>query len=240
MIARLVVLTLFAASTVVAQTSKPGELPLDLAYSQRDATRRERPALSPDGRYLAYEIHTPPVKTPDSGAEVEGRYLPSGVPTSAVGFRLWVSDTRTGSAKPACAETANCWRGSWSPDSRKLAFFSDESGELGLWVYTPESGSGRRVGNVKIKPKLLPGDQASWSPDSKTVYVTLQPPATAAAAPATPSAMPAAAASKSEDKPTVTVWRTKQAAAAVGAEEDPTAAMNAFFMKENLSVLAAV
>lgn len=85
------IITLCATTLVAAETPKSAELPLDLAYSRRDATRRQRPVLSPDGRFLAYEIHTPPVKTPQSGDEVEGRFLPSGLPSDLIGMQLWIT-----------------------------------------------------------------------------------------------------------------------------------------------------
>lgn len=229
-----------AAALIGAEIPKSAELPLDLAYSRHEATRRQRPVLSPDGRYLAYEIHTPPVKKPESGGEVEGRFLPTGVPSDVVGMQLWITDVRTGNNRPVCRGSVTCWRGSWSPDSRQLAYFSDEGGKIGLWTYDVASAQSRRVGNVEIKAKLWPGDQAAWSPDGKTVYVPLRPPEEKP--PAESQATNAAAQSSEQlGKPTVKVWRTKEAAKSAGAEGgDATAPLNAFFMKENNSTLAAV
>src|SRR5258705_209560 len=77
-------------------------LPLDLAFSQRDTPRGLRPALSPDGHNVAFEVRTPLVKTPETAGEVERRFLPNGVPAHYFGMSEWVSDTRTGESRAVC------------------------------------------------------------------------------------------------------------------------------------------
>ncbi len=193
--------------------------------------------LSPDGRFLAYEVFTHRLKTPESGTEIEGRFLPNGLPADYSGLRLWVSDTRDGKSRPVCGEGVTCWRGSWSPEGRRLAFYSDEGGEIGLWLFSVESGSARRLGRAVVKAKLWPGDEAYWSPDGKTLFVP-----TAAAESGAPAAKPAAeTASSAAPRPTVTVHRTAEAARSAGAEvRPPVEALNAFFLSENNATLAAV
>ncbi|MFC1713237.1 tetratricopeptide repeat protein [Candidatus Poribacteria bacterium] len=58
-------------------------------------------------------------------------------------------------------------RGSWSPDGRKICFYSDEA----IWVIPVSPDTGKAVGTAK---KLLDGEYryqmpVSWSPDSETI-----------------------------------------------------------------------
>jgi len=221
----------------LAYAQAPRPLPLDLAYSRREIERHLRPTLSPDGRYLAYDVKTPPVKTPQVAEETEQRFLPSGLPSEYVGLNLWISDTRSGQSKAICDATVTCWRGSFSPDSQKLAYFSDEGGTLGAWIYDIASGTKKRAASTPIKVKLWPGDEAAWSPDGKTLYIQLPPPGPIDQNPknSTPATKPLAA------NASVTVYRTRAASAATGAEvPSDTSTMDAFFLKENNASFAAV
>jgi dipeptidyl aminopeptidase/acylaminoacyl peptidase len=210
-------------------------MPLDLAFSRRDLPRPMRPTLSPDGRYFAYEIRTPLVKTPDSAGEVEPRFLPNGVPAIFSGMVLWVSDTRNGESHPVCEEGARCWRGSWAPDSRQLAYYSDAGGELGVWIYDVASHQTHRLGNARIKAKIWSGDEAQWSSDGKTLYVLIAPPQPSkSAAPRPPSTGIA-------DGARVTVYRTHGDPGSIeGDAEGQVAAMNRHFMSENSASIAAI
>jgi len=224
--AHLVLIALLFSVRLVA--AEP--LPLDLAFSQRDTPRGLHPTLSPDGHFVAFEVRTPLTKTPATAGELEPRFLPSGVPAHYFGMSEWVSDTRTGESRPVCGN-ARCWHGSWSPDSRRLAYYSDQDGELGVWIYDLASGTSKRAGKAIVKVKLWPGDEALWSRDGKTLFVQLPPPARnrEAVAPAMP-ATPAAG---------VTVYRTHEKAEASSDAEYATST-NAFIMGENSASFAAI
>ncbi len=206
-------------------------LPLDIAFSLRDSPRGTRPVISPDGHWLAYEVRTPLTKTPETAGEVEPRFLPNGVPAFFAGLNLWVTDTRSGESRPVCP-ASRCWHGAWSPDSRQLAFYSDQGGELGVWIYDVASRSSRRAGTARVKVKLWPGDEPLWSTDGKTLYVQLPPPARPRKAPAA-STSPASAAH-------VTVYRTRKQENSPEAAGEELAAHNAFSMGENNASLAAI
>jgi dipeptidyl aminopeptidase/acylaminoacyl peptidase len=220
------------AAEPAAAAAKP--LPLEVAYAQVQLPRHVRFVLSPDGRYVAFEVQAPKTKVPGEDAGAEARFLPSGAPSSAEGMRLQVAEVNGGATRRVCGESANCWRGSFSPDSRLLAFYSDQDGEVGVWVYDLQSGASRRVGKVRIKAKLWPGDEAAWSRDGKEVFVPVAPevPGAAAATPGDAEKAPAGAG------PTVQVFRTKVEGG--GAPTDPTAAAQEHFTRENNATLAAV
>jgi dipeptidyl aminopeptidase/acylaminoacyl peptidase len=219
------------AAEPAAAAGKP--LPLDVAYAQVKLPRNERFVLSPDGRFVAFEVQAPKIKLPGEDAGAEERFLPSGAPSSAEGMRLQVAEVKQGATRQVCGEAANCWRGSFSPDSRLLAFYSDQDGEVGLWVYDLSSASSRRVGKVRIKAKLWPGDEAAWSRDGRELFVPVAPEAT-------PLRGNASEAGKSPagTAPTVQVFRTKVEGG--GSAADPTVAAQEHFTRENNATLAAV
>jgi Tol biopolymer transport system component len=102
-------------------------------------------AVSADGSKLAMsilrqnaDIWRLPVST-DSGR-------PSGAPESLI------STTREDS------------RGSWSPDGKYIAFNSDRSGDMNIWLYSLDDGTSRRITTG------AGGDyQARWSPDGRSL-----------------------------------------------------------------------
>ena len=55
-------------------------------------------------------------------------------------------------------------RGVWSPDSKTIAFNSDRTGEMNIWLHSIESGQTRQL------TKGSGGDfQANWSPDGRRI-----------------------------------------------------------------------
>ncbi len=173
------------------------------------------------------------------------RYLPSGFPTIYDGVNLWVSDTETGESRPVC-KAGPCWRGSWSPSGRELAYYSNESGAPALWIYDVVSRGARRIGPAVVKVKISPGDAAVWSHDGGTIYAQVPPPVQVPA-PATgegskPSPTPVATA----ERAAVTVFRTRMpkttaphgsgAGSGTGSGDE----LNAFTRKENEGSFVAI
>ncbi|MGH9367201.1 MAG: S9 family peptidase [Thermoanaerobaculia bacterium] len=226
------------AWTQVGQSRSAAPLPLDLAFSHKTVRRWERPAVSRDGTVLAYEVHTPPLRSPESEVAEGVRFLPGGTPSEMVGLRVFVVPTKGGDARAACPEKGSCWRPSPSPDGRRVAFFSDAGGMPQLWVYDLAKGRSRRVSEVAIKVKHWPGDEAEWSADGRELFVPMRPPDQGSpGAPLASSALPAPGAPL--EKPTVTVYTTGSGAAPAGGGTTPEAMM-AHFLRENNATLAAV
>ena len=113
----------------------------------------------------------PPVQiTTGAGEDVElsvpsagGRMAFSVLRLNADLWRLPVGpkDGRpTGTPELVVATTREESRGDWSPDSRRIAFNSDRSGEMNIWVHTLADSSDRQV------TRGPGGDyQPRWSPD---------------------------------------------------------------------------
>ncbi len=68
----------------------------------------------------------------------------------------------TGEPEPLVVTTREDSRAAWSPDGRRVAFNSDRSGNMNLWILSRDDGSTRQVTHG-------PGGdfQANWSPDGE-------------------------------------------------------------------------
>jgi len=90
-----------AAAAVAQEQAKAGglPLPLDLAFSRKTLRRwQDRPAVSADGSVVAFEVFSPPARSPESEMAEGIRFLPGGTPGGNVGLRVWVVSTRGGEA----------------------------------------------------------------------------------------------------------------------------------------------
>ncbi|PYQ37335.1 MAG: hypothetical protein DMF54_07695 [Acidobacteria bacterium] len=223
-----------------AEPASPGPLPLDLAFSKKTVRRWERPVVSRNGSLLAYEIYSPPTRSPTSELAEGIRFTPGGTPEAAVGLRVFVVETKGGEARPACPEKGNCWRPSPSPDGSKVAFYSDAGGMPQLWVYDVAKGQPRRLSEAPIKAKHWPGDEAEWSADEREVFVPIRPPDQADFS--TPASGPPANPPPGAPllKPTVTVRQTSGEPASTGGGPSTPEAMMAHFLRENNAALAAI
>lgn len=70
----------------------------------------------------------------------------------------------TGAPMEVITTTREDSRGVWSPDSKTIAFNSDRTGEMNIWLHSIESGQTRQL------TKGSGGDfQANWSPDGRRI-----------------------------------------------------------------------
>ncbi|HEY3204737.1 MAG TPA: protein kinase [Thermoanaerobaculia bacterium] len=70
----------------------------------------------------------------------------------------------TGPPQEAIATNREDSRGAWSPDGRTIAFNSDRSGDMNIWIHDRAEGSTRQLTSGRG------GDyQANWSPDGRII-----------------------------------------------------------------------
>jgi dipeptidyl aminopeptidase/acylaminoacyl peptidase len=224
-----------AAGHAAAQPATPAPMPIDLAFGRQQLAREDRFVVTRDGARVAYTVSQAPDKSPG-----DWRYLQNGVPVSAVGDRVYVTEVASATARPAArsagAATGNCWRPSWSPDGKQLALYCDEGGKPQLWIYDVASNKSRRVSDAQIKVKLWAGDEAMWSPDGRELFVPLGPPLSPV--PAAPLPKPRTDPPKAGEAPAVTVFTTetpeKKGPAGGGNDLLP------HYMRENNAALGAI
>ncbi len=156
----------------------------------------QRPSISPDGRVIVYEcgfeicrldvpggqsrkipvsIATDVKRTSIVHVSADGvadgfSPHPSGDYVAVdVHGEIVIVPAEAGVGEMARVTTGSPWRErfqEYSPDSRMIAYVSDESLEEELWIYDVETAARRRVtSNASIKRSWL------WSPDSKTIFL---------------------------------------------------------------------
>lgn len=169
-----------------AVTSNPG---LWLAHLTRaEVARLEPDAIAPlwapDGRHIAFtardgfdllvrtvdSVEPPRLLLSDDTIKLLGDWSPSGadfVYTRIDGkssFDLWIAGADDGSTRPLLATPANEMQARISPDGRWVAYASDESGALEVYVQRyPELGDKQRVSTGG-------GGQPQWRVDQRELF----------------------------------------------------------------------
>jgi dipeptidyl aminopeptidase/acylaminoacyl peptidase len=146
-----------------------GPLPIETALSQASFPPYAPIALSRDDRWVAYTLSYPKLV---NQVTVGSWFTSKGTPSTAIGARVRITDTKTGETVSIGDEGASNWGPAWSPDGRSLAFYSDADGRARLWVYEAATHRTRRVSDAIIR-----GHRAvaypRWTPDSRSVVVPI-------------------------------------------------------------------
>jgi len=125
--------------------------------------------LSPDGRWLAYTT-----RNHERQESAVGGYTRNGVPSAMVGGVVWVTDVRDGSTRCLTPGWGSSWAPRWSPDGKRLAFFSAKNGKPNLFVWNRETGRMRRFPSAVARP-FFEFEVAKWSPDGRLVFYKALP-----------------------------------------------------------------
>jgi dipeptidyl aminopeptidase/acylaminoacyl peptidase len=115
--------------------------------------RAGSPAISPDGRVVAYTVRE--TDWDDNAYETE----------------IWLADAGSGATRQLTNGKKSSTSPAWSPDGSRLAFISDRTDKRQLYVINPKAG--------EAEP-LTSGDEGigsfSWSPDGKSIaYTSTEP-----------------------------------------------------------------
>jgi Tol biopolymer transport system component len=159
------------------------------ARAPRRALGIVRPALSPDGRQVAFvalgDLYLMPVGgapeklTDDRYMEVDPAWSPDGgrlVYSSDKGGnlqQLWIRDLATGEDRQLARMDTQPLEAVWSPDGRRIAFIDVDGmwGVAGLCVVEVDTGAVTR-----LQPSLGQPGRPSWSADSKRIALSLSLP----------------------------------------------------------------
>ncbi len=234
-LAALIISGSLAAGVTAQRAADRVPLPYDLAFAHKEFPWQEDPAVSLDGGWVAYTVNHPVATNRDA------RFQPNGTPSSAVGNRIFLQRLSENSAqgRDICPKSGSCWRPVWSPDSRRIAFYSDADGPPRLWVYRLDEAGARRVSQAIVKPKLWVGDEPVWSPDGRELFVPLAPEQKGAEAGTNRTPTQTQPVAQNPEGATVTIFRAGREIE--DARRDAASApMVNHFLRENNAAMAAI
>ncbi len=104
--------------------------------------RVSAPALSPDGKWVAYTLTTVDLQSNTSASD------------------LWLSSLDGTTSRRLTTDPSADRNPAWSPDGRTIAFESTRSGENQIWLLDLEGGEPRQLTTIATG-----AEQAVWSPD---------------------------------------------------------------------------
>jgi Tol biopolymer transport system component len=170
---------------VAPETGEPSGAPQVLATGGETASAWAHPALSPDGRSIAYvtfrtryEIlaqHLTPAGRPagvpeEVASEIAGRKIPLGFSRDGrrmafgtmrpgAGLSMWVADVGSGASKLVVERPGMQWTRGWFPGGR-LGYVASDAGERTLWSIDADTGEAREhrpiESHLSMPPQISP------------------------------------------------------------------------------------
>ena len=159
-------------SAAVAPAQKSREpLPLEVATSLQSHNSRSSFNLSPDGQWVA---HT--VATAETVQTAIAYFSATGVPFAEGNARMQatLTNTKTGQVIRLGESTSSSWAPVWSPDGERVAFYSDQGGEAGLWIWEKATRKAGRFPGVIVRP-FFGFEVVRWMSDSQRLLCKILP-----------------------------------------------------------------
>jgi dipeptidyl aminopeptidase/acylaminoacyl peptidase len=154
---------------------KTGPLPVESLLAIKPFPNRSGVSLSPDGEWVAYTLDNTKAKY-EPVSDKNREYTSTGVSRGdgVVQGEVWISNTKTGEAKNLSAEQSSSWSPVWSPDGKRLAFYSDRAGQANLWIWERATGETKKLSDAVVRPFFL-NQLARWSPDGRKILCNILP-----------------------------------------------------------------
>lgn len=194
-------------------------LPFDVVAAQKAFTWDGAFDLSWNGQWLAYAYGVSDDFTRRTSRAQRG-YTQTGVPLKAGSLadfsrrQLAIIDLSREETVELGTPSNSSWAPAWSPAADRLAYFCDEGGTAGLWIW--QRGKSERIGNFIARPTSIT-DAAKWAADGKRILCRFLPSGVSLAqadAEADNSSSPASRSDEgADDVPAITVFRSGENAA---------------------------
>ena len=146
-------------------------MPLNIAVAASAHDTRSSFNLSPDAEWIAHTWTT-------DEAVPEGRfYTPTGVSFAGGNKRKQaaVTSIKTGQVVQRGSATTFNWAPVWSPDANRVAYYSHEGGQAGIWIWEKTTGKVERFAGV-IPRSFFGFEIVRWSSDKSCDLTALPPP----------------------------------------------------------------
>jgi dipeptidyl aminopeptidase/acylaminoacyl peptidase len=172
--AALMLVIIFSVAAFPQQvTAEPkiAPLPLDVLFAMPKFTPFGSIALSPDGQLVVYSVCFSMRKS----LEKDPRYgviTRSGTPRIFEGCELRIINTETRETTNLI-NGGNSWFPVWSPNGKRLAFYSDRDGFANLWIWERSTRKPWKVSDLLIRSSGR--SEPQWMPDNKGVVATVLP-----------------------------------------------------------------
>jgi len=163
----LLIAAVAAAWSPIAHAA-PATQPLDLmdVLTMRRFGWHAPLALSADGRQVAYVVSRPTDEVVPDGV----LYTATGAPYMYHANDIWLTGIPGGESRDLTGGQGTSWAAAWSPDGGTLAFCSDRDGTAGLWLWSRDTDTLRRLGDFAVRAQRL-----EWSPDGTKILIGVLP-----------------------------------------------------------------
>jgi len=174
---RVLLPSLLLAPTLLSAQANPaavaGPLPIDVAMALRGHNGRSPIALSPDGQWVAHTLRSIDNVPRDTLSAI---YSASGFSFAEGDGRMeaTITHTRTGEMIRLGGDASASWAAVWSPDGKRVAFYSDEGGTAGLWIWELATRRATRVAGIIARP-FFGFEMPTWLPDNQRLLVKVLP-----------------------------------------------------------------
>jgi dipeptidyl aminopeptidase/acylaminoacyl peptidase len=158
-----------AAAQTAARVREP--LPIETAADALGHNGRSPIALSPDGQWVSHTI-----ETADTIPRATHQYSKTGFPFAEGDSRMQatITNLKTSESIPLGSPKSSSWAAVWSPDGSRVAFYSDEGGEPGLWIWSMATRKAERFPGVLARP-FFGYEIVRWSSDGERLLCKIVP-----------------------------------------------------------------
>ncbi|MCE2403470.1 PD40 domain-containing protein, partial [Candidatus Poribacteria bacterium] len=117
-------------------------------------------AASPDGTRLAVAVQSYSRKRVGTG--IDG-YIPTGLLDLQEGSEIWLVNVQSGKSRNLTPNWGTSYCPAWSPDGKRLAFYSDKHETAQLWIWEVGEDEPQLASDVRIRPFLAFTPPPLWT-----------------------------------------------------------------------------